>query len=530
MRRTALAPIRVLLQRTSPGTRGVLALVAFLGFISRLAVIATAREVGRGDIVRATGVAIFVGAAVAIQRVVQAQARVRVECDLYRAASSALVDGDVLTAPVRDLQHSVFDGEHHARGLLATSLPGLLSDALACVAIAPFLEGALPARVLAIAALALAAVLVSVIALRRVTQRLHARMLESVQLVYDRVLVAIEGRVELVARGGEEAFKKDLDDALARYTRVANTVSLRSAVVGRLPLVVGAGIVVAAVVLDGSSRDAVGMAILGEALLIASCLPPILGAVIGAHDLVRTSALVSPLIDVLMMAPRPELGRTGAAPPAAPFDVTFEDVTFRYAEDARDVLVAVNARWSRGRALLVEGPNGAGKSTFLRLLLGLGRPRLGKVVVGDEDLVTVDARAMRRDAAYLPQQPYLGEPYVAVRAALQMARPSSVDDAMIAVLDRVGVLVALRARAKDPLAVPVGTLSAGQRQRVALARVLLQDASLVILDEPDAYLDREGVALVISLVDELVAAGKMVAVAAHSQGFATEASIRVALS
>ena len=530
MRTIALAPLRVLLRRTSAGTRGALVLVSLIGFVARLAVIATAREVGRGDIERATGIAIFTFATLAVQRLVQAHARVRVECDLYRAASAALVDSDVLRAPVRDLQRSVFEGEHQARGLLATSLPGLVSDALVCVAIAPFLDSYLPARVLAIAAIALVAVLISVVALRRITQRMHARMLDAVQLVYDRVLVAIEGRVELVARGGEQAFKKDLDEALARYARVATAVSLRSAVVGRVPLVVGAGVIAAAVVLDGASRDAVGVAILGEALLLASCLPPILGAVIGAHDVIRTSALVGPLVDVLMAEPRPELGRKGAPAPAAPFDVAFEDVTFRYEEDAADVLAAMSARWPHGHALLVEGPNGAGKSTFLRLLLALGTPRAGKVLVGDRDLATVDVRAMRRNAAYLPQQPYLGEPYVAVRASLQMARPTSGNDAMIAALDKVGVLAALRARADDPLSVTVGTLSAGQRQRVALARVLLQEASLVILDEPDAYLDRDGLALVVSLVDELVAAGTMVAVAAHSREFATAASVRVSLS
>ena len=62
----------------------------------------------------------------------------------------------------------------------------------------------------------------------------------------------------------------------------------------------------------------------------------------------------------------------------------------------------------------------------------------------------------------------------------------------------------------------IGELSAGQRQRVALARIFLQDAPIVLLDEPDANLDREGVRLVASLVTELVAAGKMVAIAAHA--------------
>jgi ATP-binding cassette subfamily C protein CydD len=80
----------------------------------------------------------------------------------------------------------------------------------------------------------------------------------------------------------------------------------------------------------------------------------------------------------------------------------------------------------------------------------------------------------------------------------------------------VGLLDVLRKKGPDPLAVGVDGLSVGERQRVALARMLCRDAPIVLLDEPDANLDRAGIALVVDLVRELAARGKSVAFAAHT--------------
>jgi ABC-type transport system involved in cytochrome bd biosynthesis fused ATPase/permease subunit len=86
---------------------------------------------------------------------------------------------------------------------------------------------------------------------------------------------------------------------------------------------------------------------------------------------------------------------------------------------------------------------------------------------------------------------------------------------MVAALERVAVLPALLRAGSDPLAVPVDTLSIGQRQRIALARALCRDASLYLLDEPDANLDRAGILLVAEMVRELAKA-HWVILAAHT--------------
>jgi ABC-type transport system involved in cytochrome bd biosynthesis fused ATPase/permease subunit len=101
---------------------------------------------------------------------------------------------------------------------------------------------------------------------------------------------------------------------------------------------------------------------------------------------------------------------------------------------------------------------------------------------------------------------------------------------MTRALTRTRLLDALAGRGSSALDVRVGELSAGQRQRLALARVLLQDAHIVLLDEPDANLDRDGIAMVRALLEELVAEGRMVAVAAHTRELAELPGVMVSLA
>jgi ABC-type transport system involved in cytochrome bd biosynthesis fused ATPase/permease subunit len=145
-------------------------------------------------------------------------------------------------------------------------------------------------------------------------------------------------------------------------------------------------------------------------------------------------------------------------------------------------------------------------------------------------LSDVDPDAWRAGVAFLPQRPYF-PPRADVRAAVLWPAGDADDARVAAALDRVGLMPALRRDREDgadPLAVKVDALSVGQRQRVALARILCRDAALFLLDEPDANLDRDGIALVAGLVRDLAARG-MVAVAAHTPELLETAGQIVAL-
>jgi ATP-binding cassette subfamily C protein CydD/ATP-binding cassette subfamily C protein CydCD len=201
------------------------------------------------------------------------------------------------------------------------------------------------------------------------------------------------------------------------------------------------------------------------------------------------------------------------------------DVVFAYDPGSPPTLRDLSVEWPAGGALLIGGPNGAGKSTLLRVLLGLRPPQQGSIAVGGVDLATIDLPHFRRGIAYLPQRPYLGAAEATVRSALRGLDDGIADSAMTAALERVGLTPA--ARSGDPLDAPIGELSAGQRQRLALARVLLQNASIYLLDEPDANLDRAGIVLVGEIVRELVGRGRMVAIAAHTDELASLPGTRV---
>ncbi len=102
-----------------------------------------------------------------------------------------------------------------------------------------------------------------------------------------------------------------------------------------------------------------------------------------------------------------------------------------------------------------------------------------------------------------------------MRRAIRWLAPEADDAHILAALERVGVAPSLRRAGGDPLEVRVDALSMGQRQRVALARLLCRDADLVILDEPDANLDRAGILLVAGILREL-ARDRTVVFAAHT--------------
>jgi heme exporter protein A len=175
----------------------------------------------------------------------------------------------------------------------------------------------------------------------------------------------------------------------------------------------------------------------------------------------------------------------------------------------RWALVDVTLRVPRGVRVMVTGRNGSGKSTLLRVLATALRPDRGSARVAGHD-VRAQRESVRRACALLGH--YSGH-YEALSALenLQVAsRFLGADDSSSALrrrLDEFGLL----ARADDP----VSTFSAGMRKRLALARTMIQPASVVMLDEPYGELDVEGFALVDGLLERLHAERRTVLMATH---------------
>ncbi|MET9150767.1 thiol reductant ABC exporter subunit CydD [Streptomyces griseoflavus] len=213
----------------------------------------------------------------------------------------------------------------------------------------------------------------------------------------------------------------------------------------------------------------------------------------------------------VLETPVPTTG-TGTVPQGA---VSFEDVTVRYAGRSTDAVADVSFTVAPGETVALVGPSGAGKSTLLNVLLGFVRPTGGAVRIGGADLRGLDLAQWHRHVAWVPQRPHLYAGTIAEN--VRLARPGADDDAVRRALRDAGALEfvdALPEGADTVLGEDGAGLSAGQRQRLALARAFLADRPVLLLDEPTAALDGATEAEIVAAVRRL-AAGRTVLLVVH---------------
>lgn len=170
-------------------------------------------------------------------------------------------------------------------------------------------------------------------------------------------------------------------------------------------------------------------------------------------------------------------------------EITFADVSFHYPNQERDVLNQITLPIKRKQTYALLGPSGAGKSTMLQLLLGDLQPTQGQIKVDGYNLNTLTD--YRHDLfGVLDQQPYLFN--TSIMNNVRLGNLNATDDQVKAAIAAVGLtdLVEKLPEGYDTVMTEGGQrFSGGERQRFALARILLQDAPIIILDEPTVSLD-----------------------------------------
>ena len=195
--------------------------------------------------------------------------------------------------------------------------------------------------------------------------------------------------------------------------------------------------------------------------------------------------------------------------------VRFEHVTFGYLGGARPALHDVSFTLEPGQTLGVVGPSGAGKSTMVNLLLRFVDPQDGHVVLGDKDVRELPLEILRRQVAVVAQDTYLF--YGSVADNLRVARPDATQDELERACQAANAheFIIQLPNGYDTLIGERGVrLSGGQRQRLAIARALLKDAPLLILDEALSSVDAENEATIQQAL-EVLQRGRTTLVIAH---------------
>jgi subfamily B ATP-binding cassette protein MsbA len=205
----------------------------------------------------------------------------------------------------------------------------------------------------------------------------------------------------------------------------------------------------------------------------------------------------------------------GARDLAGPLgEVAYEDVWLAY-EPGRWALRGVHLRIRPGEHVALVGPSGAGKSSLVNLLLRFYDPTRGRLTVGGVDVREIRTDSLRRRIAYVPQETVLFAG--TVRDNIAYGRPeASLDEVVRAAVaaNADGFIRQLPRGYDTPLDEAGLTLSGGQRQRIAIARALLMDPELIVLDEATSSLDTESEALVQEAIERLMA-GRTALVIAH---------------
>jgi ATP-binding cassette subfamily C protein CydD len=336
------------------------------------------------------------------------------------------------------------------------------------------------------------------------------------------------------ARAQEDVIAKVTDDY-----RTATMSTLRVAFLSALVLELAAALATALVAVEVGLRLLYGHLGYETALLVLLLTPeaylPLRAVGAQFHASMEGAAAAGRVFEILdtpmpaVPQARPAASRRSAGADLRIDKIRLDGVTAAYPGRPRPALDGVSLTIAPGERVVLTGPSGAGKTTLLALLLRFVEPAAGTIEVGGAgaggtgvgggDLAAMDVQQWRKQIAWVPQQPYLFAGSAADNIAL--GQPGASRDAICRAARLAGAadfIEALPAGYDTPLRERGLRLSAGQRQRIALARAFLRDAPLLLLDEPTAHLDPASARVIGSALDTVLA-DRTVILVSHGQGW-----------
>ena len=293
----------------------------------------------------------------------------------------------------------------------------------------------------------------------------------------------IAHRAERAARARIDVAGDELDRLAVRRTRVRMG---GAAVVAAAPLAT----TIATLAVIGPSATSIAGPVLGVLVLWPLAIVELAGTVndtaATAPSVAGSAVRVVAALDTPDPLPAPADPRTvGDAP-----DLTIDDLTARWPTSTHDALGPVTIEFPFGSHTTITGPSGSGKSTFAAVLVGFLAPHSGTYRIDGDDVATIGGANVRERVTWVQQLPWLAD--TTVRENLRIADPAADDHRLTDALGAVRLGAWL-----DDLPYGLDTrigrggsgMSGGEAQRLALARVLLADHRVVVLDEPTAHLD-----------------------------------------
>jgi ATP-binding cassette, subfamily C, bacterial CydD len=333
------------------------------------------------------------------------------------------------------------------------------------------------------------------------------------------------------------------EEVIARVTeqhRSTAMATLRVAFLSSLVLELSAAVATALVAVETGLRLLYGHMPYQTALLVLLLTPeaylPLRAVAAQYHASAEGSAAAESIFEVLD-TPLPRATRITATPPGLRTSVpdlhssaiSLDEVSVTYPDRVHPALTRLSLTISPGELVVLTGASGAGKSTVLRLLLGFIEPTSGTLRAGGTDLATIPVDLWRAQIAWVPQHPRLFQGSVADNIALGQpgaAMPAIIRAARLAGADE--FIECLPHGYDTPLGERAATLSAGQRQQIALARAFLRQAPLLLLDEPTAHLAPAAAAAIDGAIGGPLA-GRTIILATHRHVGVSGASQVVAL-
>jgi ATP-binding cassette subfamily C protein len=263
-------------------------------------------------------------------------------------------------------------------------------------------------------------------------------------------------------------------------------------------------------------------AIIASSVLLSRALQPI-ESIIGAwSSLASARAAVHRLTKAFETIAEQRL-YTALPAPAGLVDV--EEVGLR-GREGKPILLGITFRAEPGKILGIIGPSGSGKTTLGKILVGALQPTVGAVRVDGARITDWDQDELGKYVGYMPQEPSLFEGTIKENIArFELGHTTDgkkrIDKAVVAAAKDAGVhelILQLPQGYDTPLGLMGAGLSAGQAQRIAFARALYGDPTMLVLDEPNAFLDQAGEQALVLALDKARKRGATVIVIAHRRG------------